>query len=41
MLDHVRDFNNRNQLLTAKVNKVINIIKSVKHFLNSTTDTQS
>ena len=41
MLDHVSDFNNRNQFLSAKVNKVIDIIKFVKNFLNSTTNTQS
>ena len=38
----VEDFNNRNLFLTAKLlNKVIDIIKFEKHFLNSTTDTQS
>ena len=36
---NVDDFNNRNLYLTA--NKVINIIKCEKHFLNSTTDIQS
>ena len=35
---NVDDFNNRNLFLTAKV---IDIIKFEKHFLNSTTDTQS
>ena len=35
------DFNNRNPFLTAELlNKVIDIIKFEKHFLNSTTDTQ-
>ena len=39
---NVDDFNNRNLFLTAKLlNKVIDIIKFEKHFLNSTTDTQS
>ena len=39
---NVDDFNNRNLFLTAKLlNKVIYIIKLEKHFLNSTTDTQS
>ena len=39
---NVEDFNNRNLFLTAKLlNKVIDIIKFEKHFLNSTTDTQS
>ena len=39
---NVDDFNNRNIFLTAKLlNKVIDIIKFEKHFLNSTTDTQS
>ena len=38
---NVEDFNNRNLFLTAKLlNKVIDIIKFEKHFLNSTTDTQ-
>ena len=40
----VDDFNNINLFLTATcklLNKVINIIKFEKHFLNSTTDTQS
>ena len=36
---NVDDFNNRNLFLTA--NKVIDIIKFEKRFLNSTTDTQS
>ena len=39
---NVDDFNNRNLFLTANLlNKVIDIIKFEKHFLNSTTDTQS
>ena len=38
---NVDDFNNRNLFLTAKFLKVIDIIKFEKHFLNSTTDTQS
>ena len=39
---YVDDFNNRSLFLTAKLlNKVIDIIKFEKHFLNSTTDTQS
>ena len=39
---NVDDFNNRNLFLTAELlNKVIDIIKFEKHFLNSTTDTQS
>ena len=39
---NVDDFNNRNLFLTAKLLKqFIDIIKFVKHFLNSTTDTQS
>ena len=39
---NVDDFNKRNLFLTAKLlNKVIDIIKFEKHFLNSTTDTQS
>ena len=39
---NVDDFNNRNLSLTAKLlKKVIDIIKFEKHFLNSTTDTQS
>ena len=40
---NVDDFNNRNLFLTAKFfkNKVIDIIKFEKHFLNSTSDTQS
>ena len=39
---NVDDFNNRNLFLTAKLLiKVIDIIKFEKHFLNSTTDTQS
>ena len=39
---NVDDFNNRNLFLTAKFkNKVIDIIKFEKHFLNSTTDIQS
>ena len=38
----VDDFNNRNVFLTAKLlNKVIDIIKFEKHFLNYITDTQS
>ena len=38
---NVDDFNNRNLFLTANYqNKVIDIIKFEKHFLNSTTDTQ-
>ena len=36
---NVEDFNNRNLFLTAKLlNKVIDMIKFEKHFLNSTTD---
>ena len=39
---NVDDFNNRNLFLTAKLlNKVIDIIKFLKRFLNSTIDTQS
>ena len=39
---NVDDFNNRNLFLTAKLlNQVIDIIKFEKHFLKSTTDTQS
>ena len=41
---NVDDFNNRNLFLTAKLLKQgykIYIIKVEKHFLNSTTDTQS
>ena len=41
---NVDDFNNINLFLTATcklLNMVINIIKFEKHFLNSTTDTQS
>ena len=39
---NVDDFNRRNLFLTAKLlNKVIDIIKFEKHFLNSTTDSQS
>ena len=39
---NVDDFNNRNLFLTAKLSsKAIDIIKFEKHFLNSTTDTQS
>ena len=39
---NVDDFNNRSLFLTARLlNKVIDIIKFEKHFLNSTTDTQS
>ena len=39
---NVDDFNNRNLILTAKLlNKDIDIIKFEKHFLNSTTVTQS
>ena len=39
---NVDDFNNINLFLTAKLlNKVIDIIKFEKQFLNSTTDTQS
>ena len=39
---NVDDFNNRKLFLTAKLLKqVIDIIKFEKHFLNSTTDTQS
>ena len=41
---NVDDFNSRNLFLTAKLFnliKVIDIIKFEKHFLNSTTDTQS
>ena len=39
---YVDDFNNRNLFLTAKLLKQgIDIIKFEKHFLNSTTDTQS
>ena len=39
---NVNDFNNRNLFLTAKLLKqYIDIIKFEKHFLNSTTDTQS
>ena len=38
----VDDFNSRNLFLTAKLlNKVIDIIKFEKHFLNSTTGTRS
>ena len=41
MCSTVDDFNNSNLFLTAKLlNKVIDIIKFEKHFLNSTTDTQ-
>ena len=40
--EYVSDFNNRNQFWTAKfLNKVINFINFLKHFLNSTKDTQS
>ena len=39
---NVDDFNNRNFFLAESyLNKVIDIIKFVKHFLNSTTDTHS
>ena len=39
---NVDDFNNRNLFLTAKLLKQgLDIIKFEKHFLNSTTDTQS
>ena len=39
---HVDDFNNRKLFLTAKLLKQgLDIIKFEKHFLNSTTDTQS
>ena len=39
---NVDDFNKGNLFLTAKLlKKVIDIIKFEKHFLNSTTDTQS
>ena len=41
---NVDDFNNRNLILTAKLSKQgyrYYIIKFEKHFLNSTTDTQS
>ena len=39
---NVDDFNNRNLFLSAKLlNKVIDIINFEKHFLNSTTGTQS
>ena len=39
---NIDDFNNRNLFLTAKLlNKVIDIIKFEKRFLNSTIDTQS
>ena len=39
---NVDDFNKRNLFLTVKLlNKVIDIIKFEKHFLNSTTDTLS
>ena len=39
---YVDDFNNRNLFLTAQLLKQgIDIIKFEKHFLNSTTDTQS
>ena len=39
---NVVDFNNRNLFLTAIIDiKAIDIIKFEKHFLNSTTDTQS
>ena len=39
---NVDEFNNRNLFLNNKLlNKVIDIIKFEKHFLNSTTDTQS
>ena len=39
---NVDDFNNRNLFLTAKLLKQVYIYhKIVKHFLNSTTDTQS
>ena len=39
---NVDDFKNRNLFLIAKLlNKVIDIIKFKKHFLNPTTDTQS
>ena len=40
---NVDDFNNRNLFLTAKLLKqgYIDIINFEKHFLNSTTDTQS
>ena len=42
VLSNVDDFNNRNLFLTAKLlNKVIDIIEFEKHFLNTTTDTQS
>ena len=41
MYPNVDDGNNRNLFLTAKLkNKVIDIIKFEKYFLNSTTDTQ-
>ena len=39
---NVDDFNNKNLFLTAKLlNKLIDIIKFERHFLNSTTDTQT
>ena len=39
---NVIDFNNRNHFLTAKVlNKTIYIVYFVKHFLDSTTNTQN
>ena len=39
---NVDDFNNTKLFLSAKLlNKIIEIIKFEKHFLNSTTDTQS
>ena len=39
---NVDDFNNRKLILTNKLlKKVIDIIKLEKHFLNSTSDTQS
>ena len=42
MCSNVDRFNNRNLFLTAKLLKqIIDIIKFEKHFLNSTTDTQS
>ena len=42
MRSDVDYFINRNLFLTAKfLNQVIDIIKFEKHFLNSTTDTQS
>ena len=42
VFSNVGDFNNRNLFLTAKLlNKVIDIIKFEKHFLNSATDAQT